>query len=85
MPHLKCIMFLSPDPETLEWVKEEIARPKYGGYWLCELLLDLSFFRLELPYEGCWPLMPFWSWFLLALRLLERLDEVGYRDARSGG
>ncbi|KAL7414882.1 Sec1 family-domain-containing protein [Mrakia frigida] len=34
MPHLKCIMFLSPDPETLEWVKEEIARPKYGGYWL---------------------------------------------------
>lgn len=45
MPHLKCIMFLSPDPETLEWVKEEIARPKYGGYWLCELFtfLPLSF------------------------------------------
>lgn len=35
MAHLNCVMFLSPDPETLEWVKEELAKPKYGGYWLC--------------------------------------------------
>ncbi|CED82751.1 vacuolar protein sorting-associated protein 45 [Phaffia rhodozyma] len=34
MPHLKCIMFISPDPETLEWAKEELAQPRYGNYWL---------------------------------------------------
>lgn len=46
MAHLNCIMFLSPDPETLEWVKEELAKPKYGGYWLCASpLLSCSCWR----------------------------------------
>lgn len=40
MAHLNCIMFLSPDAETLEWVKEELAKPKYGGYWLCKSRLS---------------------------------------------
>lgn len=42
MPHLKCLMFVSPDPETLEWIKEEISRPRYSGYWLCEFLVPDS-------------------------------------------
>lgn len=40
MPHLKCIMFISSDPDTLEWAKEELAEPKYGSYWLCKLSLS---------------------------------------------
>lgn len=40
MAHLNCVMFLSPDAETLEWVKEELAKPKYGGYWLCASCLS---------------------------------------------
>jgi hypothetical protein len=45
MPHLQCLMFLSPSEETLEWVKEELAQPKYGGYWLCTSLLLRTFLR----------------------------------------
>jgi hypothetical protein len=67
MAHLNCVMFLSPDPETLEWVKEELAKPKYGGYWLCACLPLLVHASLETD---------------LVLRcsfsLLERLDKVDY-------
>lgn len=75
MSHLKCLMFVAPDPETLEWVKEEISKPKYGSYWLCELCtlisFDVSGYGIDSP--GRWT------------RLLKRLDKVGDRDACPGG
>ncbi|WVQ77964.1 hypothetical protein IAT38_000045 [Cryptococcus sp. DSM 104549] len=32
--HLSCIAFLSPSDQCIEWVKQELAKPRYGGYWL---------------------------------------------------
>jgi hypothetical protein len=34
--HLSCIAFLSASDKSVEAVKAELARPRYGGYWLCE-------------------------------------------------
>jgi vacuolar protein sorting-associated protein 45 len=34
LSHLSCIAFLSPG--SVEAVKAELAKPRYGGYWLCE-------------------------------------------------
>lgn len=34
MPHLKCICFLRPSPESLRALEEELRNPKYSGYWL---------------------------------------------------
>lgn len=33
--HLSCIAFLSPTDESVELLKHELAKPRYGGYWLC--------------------------------------------------
>jgi hypothetical protein len=33
--HLSCIAFLAPTHESVEWIKQELANPRYGGYWLC--------------------------------------------------
>lgn len=35
LTHLSCIAFLSPTHQSVEWVKQELANPRYGGYWLC--------------------------------------------------
>lgn len=32
--HLSCIAFLSPSEKSVDWVKQELASPRYGGYWL---------------------------------------------------
>ncbi|KAK4689943.1 vacuolar protein sorting-associated protein 45, partial [Tremellales sp. Uapishka_1] len=32
--HLSCIAFLSPTAQSIEWVKQELVKPRYGGYWL---------------------------------------------------
>ncbi|RXK39558.1 hypothetical protein M231_03228 [Tremella mesenterica] len=32
--HLSCIAFLSPTDDTIQAVKAELAKPRYGGYWL---------------------------------------------------
>ncbi|ORX39703.1 putative vacuolar protein sorting protein of the Sec1p/Munc-18 family,VpsB [Kockovaella imperatae] len=32
--HLSCIAFLSSSQATVDWVKKELADPRYGGYWL---------------------------------------------------
>ncbi|WWD15774.1 hypothetical protein CI109_100197 [Kwoniella shandongensis] len=32
--HLSCVAFLSPTDQCIEWVKQELAKPRYGGYWL---------------------------------------------------
>ncbi|BEI85897.1 hypothetical protein CcaverHIS002_0601840 [Cutaneotrichosporon cavernicola] len=32
--HLSCIAFLSPTPACIELVKQELAQPRYGSYWL---------------------------------------------------
>ncbi|ORY25715.1 Sec1-like protein [Naematelia encephala] len=32
--HLSCIAFLSSSPQSVEWVKQELKNPRYGGYWL---------------------------------------------------
>lgn len=34
MPHLKCICFLRPSPESLRALEEELRNPRYSGYWL---------------------------------------------------
>lgn len=34
MPHLKCICFLRPSPESLRALEEELRNPKYSGYWI---------------------------------------------------
>lgn len=34
MPHLKCICFLRPSPESLRALEDELRNPKYSGYWL---------------------------------------------------
>jgi vacuolar protein sorting-associated protein 45 len=34
MPHLKCICFLRPSPESLKALEEELRNPRYSGYWL---------------------------------------------------
>ena len=33
--HLHCIAFLSPSHDSIEAVKSELSKPRYGGYWLC--------------------------------------------------
>lgn len=35
--HLTCIAFLSATDASIEAVKQELAKPRYGGYWLCKL------------------------------------------------
>ncbi|WVW83283.1 hypothetical protein I302_105302 [Kwoniella bestiolae CBS 10118] len=32
--HLSCIAFLSPSETSIEAVKNELIKPRYGGYWL---------------------------------------------------
>ncbi|CAD6566648.1 MAG: vacuolar protein sorting-associated protein 45 [Tremellales sp. Tagirdzhanova-0007] len=32
--HLSCIAFLSPSDQSVEWVKQELSKPRYGAYWL---------------------------------------------------
>ncbi|WWC61283.1 uncharacterized protein I303_103864 [Kwoniella dejecticola CBS 10117] len=32
--HLSCIAFLSPSSSSVEAVKAELGKPRYGGYWL---------------------------------------------------
>ncbi|WVQ98586.1 hypothetical protein IAU59_005715 [Kwoniella sp. CBS 9459] len=32
--HLSCVAFLSPTDQCIDWVKQELAKPRYGGYWL---------------------------------------------------
>lgn len=32
--HLSCVCFLRPTPAAIEAVKQELANPKYGAYWL---------------------------------------------------
>ncbi|KAK1924702.1 Sec1-like protein [Papiliotrema laurentii] len=34
LTHLSCIAFLAPTHQSIEWVKQELANPRYGGYWL---------------------------------------------------
>lgn len=34
MPHLKCICFVRPTPESLRVLEEELRNPRYSGYWL---------------------------------------------------
>lgn len=34
MPHLKCICFLRPSPESLRALEIELRNPRYSGYWL---------------------------------------------------
>ncbi|CAD6575298.1 MAG: vacuolar protein sorting-associated protein 45 [Cyphobasidiales sp. Tagirdzhanova-0007] len=34
MPHLKCICFLRPTPESLRALEEELRNPRYSGYWI---------------------------------------------------
>lgn len=33
--HLSCVAFLSASDASIEAVKRELAKPKYGSYWLC--------------------------------------------------
>lgn len=35
MPHIKCIVIVRPTPESLAAVEKELARPRYGSYYLC--------------------------------------------------
>lgn len=35
LTHLSCIAFLSATDSSVEAVKAELAKPRYGGYWLC--------------------------------------------------
>ncbi|WWC85327.1 uncharacterized protein L201_000190 [Kwoniella dendrophila CBS 6074] len=32
--HLSCIAFLSPNQSSIDAVKAELSKPRYGGYWL---------------------------------------------------
>ncbi|WRT66980.1 uncharacterized protein IL334_003945 [Kwoniella shivajii] len=32
--HLSCVAFLSPSESSIEAVKAELSKPRYGGYWL---------------------------------------------------
>lgn len=36
LTHLSCIAFLAPTHQSVEWIKQELASPRYGGYWLCK-------------------------------------------------
>ena len=36
--HLSCIAFLSPTDQSIEWVKQELTKPRYGGDWICGAL-----------------------------------------------
>jgi hypothetical protein len=36
--HLSCIAFLSATDASIDAVKQELAKPKYGSYQLCESL-----------------------------------------------
>lgn len=35
MKHLKCLILVRPTPESLDAVQAELARPRYGSYYLC--------------------------------------------------
>lgn len=34
LSHLNCIVFLRPTQESVDFIKQELANPRYGGYWL---------------------------------------------------
>ncbi|KAL1411206.1 vacuolar protein sorting-associated protein 45 [Vanrija albida] len=34
LSHLNCIAFLTPSDRSIELLKQELAKPRYGGYWL---------------------------------------------------
>lgn len=36
MKHLKCICFLRPTRETLQYLIAELREPSYGDYYLCK-------------------------------------------------
>lgn len=46
--HLTCVAFLSASDGSIEAVKKELAKPKYGSYYLCTFLL------LTYAFTGCW-------------------------------
>lgn len=44
MKHLKCICFLRPTPESVQWLVEELRDPCYADYYLCKF--DSPYFFL---------------------------------------
>jgi hypothetical protein len=38
MAHMKCVCFLQNNEESLEALEEELKEPKYGEYYLCQLV-----------------------------------------------
>jgi len=37
MRHLKCIVFVRPTRENVDYIAKELKSPKYGSYYICEL------------------------------------------------
>lgn len=38
MAHLKCVCFVQVSDESLEALERELREPKYGEYYLCQLV-----------------------------------------------
>lgn len=41
MRHLKCLCFLRPSPDSIQFLIDEFRDPKYGEYHICTLAVPL--------------------------------------------
>lgn len=40
MKHLKCVAFIRPSVDNIALLREELRKPKYGQYYICEFMTD---------------------------------------------
>lgn len=45
MKHLKCVVFVRPTEDNIARLREELRRPKYGQYFICN---ELNPFQLSI-------------------------------------
>ena len=53
MRHLRCLCFLRPSPESIQFVVEELREPRYGEYNICQYNFSCCLLRLS---SCSWPI-----------------------------
>lgn len=47
MRHLRCICFVRPSPDTIQFLIDELREPKYGEYAICKTTVKIVCYRLR--------------------------------------
>ena len=70
MRHLRCLCFVRPSPDSIQFLVDELREPKYGEYIICRSSRPVAYLRAGR---------------LTRCRLQQRGAQVIARAARRGG